>query len=110
MSQILKTYLSLFLLVISSLIFVCIISADVNVTSAREFHSTIVKEIEESNMSQSVIESCKENAQKLGYILNATKVVDDKNKTIAVELVLNYEYSIPIINVFSNHEIRAIAR
>lgn len=110
MSRIFKTFQSLFIMTIFVIIAIGIISADINVSSARKYHSVIIKEIEESNLSQSIIDSCKDNASELGYKLITTNIVNESNQVIAVDVVLEYNYSIQFLNVISNHEIRGIAR
>lgn len=110
MSQTFKIYLALFIFTIFTLIALGCISADTNVANARTYHNSVVKEIEESNMSQTVIDSCKSNASTLGYVVNTTNIVNDKNKVIAVEVELEYTYKISILNVLSPHTLRNVAR
>ena len=110
MSQTFKVYLTLFIFTVFTLIALGAISADTNVMNARAYHNSMIKEIEESNMSQTVIDSCKSNAATLGYVVKTTNIVDDKNKVIAVEVELDYTYKISILNVVSPHTLRSIAR
>ena len=67
MSQIIKVYLSLFMITVFVVLGVSLIGADTGVSNARAYHDSFVKQIEESNMSQTVIDSCKDNAASLGY-------------------------------------------
>ena len=71
MPQIIKTYLSVFLLAVMVLVGVSLIGADTGVSNARAYHDACVKQIEESNMSQSVIDSCKSNAATLGSVIKS---------------------------------------
>lgn len=110
LSQPFKTYLTIFLIAISCVICVGIIKANNDTTNAQRFHSNVVKEIEESNMSESVLNSCAVDAAHNNYTLQLNKITDIHGSTIMVEVVLNYKYSIPILNVLSDHQIINYAR
>lgn len=110
LAQPLKTYLTIFLIAISCLICVGIIKANNDTTNAQRFHQNVVKEIEESNMSDSVMSSCTTNATDNNYTLQLNKITDSQGATVMVEVVLDYKYSIPVLNVLSNHKIRNYAR
>ena len=87
MSQIIKVYMSLFMITVFVVLGVSLIGADTGVSNARAYHDSFVKQIEESNMSQTVIDSCKDNAASLGYTVTTNNITDEKNKLIAVEVV-----------------------
>ena len=55
------------MITIMVLLGISLIGADTGVSNARAYHDSCVKQIEESNMSQTVIDSCKDNAASLGY-------------------------------------------
>lgn len=110
MSQIIKTYLSVFLLAVMVLVGVSLIGADTGVSNARAYHDACVKQIEESNMSQSVIDSCKSNAATLGYTVTTNNITDDRNKVVAVEINTDYTYKVPILGISTTHSLRNIAR
>ena len=110
LSQPLKTYLTIFLIAICCLICVGVIKANNDTTNAQRFHQNVVKEIEESNMSDSVISACAVDAASNNYTLQMNKITDGQGETVMVEVILKYKYSIPVLNVLSNHEIRNYAR
>lgn len=110
MSQIIKVYLSIFMLAVMVLLGVSLIGADTGVSNARAYHDSCVKQIEESNMSQSVIDSCKNNAATLGYTVTTQNITDDRNKVIAVEVKTDYTYKVPILGISKTHSLRNIAR
>lgn len=110
MSQIIRVYLSLFMITVFVVLGVSLIGADTGVSNARAYHDSFVKQIEESNMSQTVIDSCKDNAASLGYTVTTNNITDEKNKVIAVEVVTDYSYKIPFLGIDKTHTLRNIAR
>ena len=110
MSQVFKTYLTLFLIFLGVFVMIGIITADINVSNARDYKNYVIDQMENSNLSDSAIEACKTNAKSYNYDLETKSVKDNTGKTIAVEVLLKYNYSIKLINVLSQHEIRGYAR
>lgn len=80
-------------------------------TNATEYKSSIIKQIENSNFNDSVIDSCIAQAEENGYTLTIEKIVTDEveNKQIA-EIVLSYTISIPVVDIEQTIETRGIAR
>jgi len=110
MSQVFKTYLTLFLIFLGVLILIGIITADIDVSNARDYKNYAIDQIENSNLSDSVIEACKANAKTYNYDLETKSIKDDGGKTITVEVLLKYNYSIKLVNVLRQHELRGYAR
>ena len=110
MSQVFKTYLTLFLIFLGLFIIIGIITADINISNSRDYKNYVIDQIENSNLSDSTIEACKANAKKYNYDLETKSIKDNTGKTIAVEVLLKYNYSIKLINVLREHEIRGYAR
>ena len=110
MSQVFKTYLTLFLIFLGVLILIGIITADIDVSNARDYKNYAIDQIENSNLSDSVIEACKTNAKTYNYDLETKSIKDEAGKTITVEVLLKYNYSIKLVNVLRQHELRGYAR
>lgn len=111
MSQVFKVYMSIFIILIGALVLFGIISADADTTAARNYHSNVINEIECSNFSDTVINTClSSSAEHENYTLTINKIPDSTGKIIAAEVVLNYKYSIPILNVFTDHKLIDYAR
>lgn len=81
-----------------------------NNQSAQNYHSAVIVELEESNMSDAVIADCIAKAEENGY----NSLVIDKKTGVSgnsyAKVTLNYDYSIPILNMFLQHEIVGYAR
>ena len=113
MSSIFKSYVSIILIIVAVLVFVGIITVTLDVQKARDFHGAVVNEIENSNHSSSVIEACKETAEKNGYELVVSSYVNNSDGlqySKITKVVLKYSYSISILDINSEKEIIGYAR
>ena len=84
--------------------------ADVDSSNARDYKNYVIDQMENSNLSESVIDACKTNAKAYNYNLETKSIKDDTGKTLAVEVLLKYNYSIKLVNVSREHELRGYAR
>lgn len=110
MGQVVKVYMGLFFLLLEALVGMGVVTAGVQTEAARNYHSDILEEISCSNFNEEVMEACIAQAQKVGYQVRIEPVVYDETANIQLASVtLNYEYAIPVLNLFSNHEIRGMA-
>ena len=110
MSQVFKTYLTLFLIFLGVLVLIGIITADIDVSNARDYKNYVIDQMENSNFSESVIKACEANAKTYNYNLETKSIKNDIGKIIAVEVLLKYNYSIILIDVLREHELRGYAR
>ncbi len=84
--------------------------ASLNSMNAQKFHSAVVSEIEASGFSPKTISECEKKAKENGYnSLNVTTLGSVKGNTYA-EVVLDYNYSIPLLNQVMDHQIIGYAR
>lgn len=77
MSQIMKGYLGVFLILILMMTSIGILSAFMMVVSAQDIHSNMIDELENSACAQNVLENCFEQAQKAGYELSVNLFYED---------------------------------
>ncbi len=113
MSSVIKSFLAIFLILIAMFSFAGVISVTIDVQNARDYHASVVNEIENSNHAQSVINACKDEATTNGYTLTVTEyssTSDDSPNTKISKVVLSYSYSIDFLNISSNKEIIGYAR
>ncbi len=110
MGQVLKTYLGLFFLLLMGLVGIGVVAAGM-AAAARSYHADVISEIECSNFNAGVISACKSQAKNKGYELAVANMVYDaeQNQQMA-EVILSYDYAIPVLNLVSGHEIRGFAR
>ncbi len=110
MGQVIKIYMGLFFLLLEALTGMGVVSAGVQTAAARDYHSDIMEEIVCSNFNEGVMDACVKQAEEEGYQVKLEPVIYDENANIQlVSVTLNYEYAIPVLNLFSNHEIRGMA-
>lgn len=111
MKQLIVTFFIVFLILLGVFSVTGIIKANLDSYDARKMHSDIISELENSNLSQSVVTNSIERAADAGYVLEITSVVDGAGKPLMAEVNLKYEYTIPFLGVKDNfHEIHGYAR
>ncbi len=113
MGTVIKSYLSVFLILVAVFTFGGIISVTIDVQNARDYHAAVINEIENSNHAQSVIDACIEEAESNGYELTVVSYPDDSvaayNSAI-VKVTLKYDYSINLLSIGAKKEIIGYAR
>lgn len=111
MGQVIKTYLGLFFLLLMGLVGIGVVTAGVQSAAARNYHADVISEIECSNFNAGVISACKQQAQDAGYGLEVKLMSHDaEGHTMTAEVILEYDYAIPILNLATEHEVRGFAR
>lgn len=123
MSQVFKTFMGVFFLVLLLLTGVGIISAQLDVTAALDYKADIVTELENSNYSPQVINACIEQAVENGYKLEirtfteggastiyASANASDTKDVVMAEIILTYPYRMVFLETFLEHQVRGYAR
>lgn len=111
MGQVIKSYLGLFFLLLMGLVGIGVVTAGVQSSAARSFHADVISEIECSNFNAGVVTACRQQAQEAGYGLEVkTMNYDDEGHVMTAEVILKYDYAIPVLNLVTDHEVRGFAR
>lgn len=123
MSQVFKTFMGVFFILMLLMLGMGIISAQIDVSDALDYKSDIIAELENSNYNPSVLNSCIRQAEENGYSLEiktyvpgGTSVVytapdaNDTTDVVMAEVVLTYPYTIQFLNSVTNHQVRGYAR
>ena len=81
MSTTIKTYVGIFILLLSVFTMAGVMSACIDANNARDFHASVVAEIENSNFAPSVINACKTQAANAGYelLIDESSIVKDED-------------------------------
>lgn len=103
-----EIYVSLILITIMALLSANFIASNNAAMNARDAQAAYVTEIENSDFAPSVIELCKNNAEKQGYKLEVNIVHLGESDT--AEVNLTYVYKVPLIGVESEHTISGFAK
>lgn len=121
MSQVIKAFTGVFSLMFLALLGSGIVSAQIDSASARDYKEAVVAEIENSRFCESVMNACIMQAREEGYELTMTVYQSGKEPIVVrdevkgeimaenvemVEVLLNYDYSIPFLNYMSRHSLR----
>lgn len=111
MKSAIEYFLSIIILTVAVFLLVSYNAASIDSSNARDFHASVVEEIEAANFSPLVIDACKEEAGKRGYTLEVSAPTGLKNNQKIAEVTLAYHYSVKLLNLVDNkHEIRGFAR
>jgi hypothetical protein len=113
MSTTIKTYVGIFILLLSVFSMAGVMSACIDANNARDFHASVMTEIEDSNFAPSVISACKTQAANTGYelLIDSNSVVKNEDgKTTLMEVILKYQYHVDFLGVVSTQQIRGFAR
>jgi hypothetical protein len=113
MSTIIKTYVGIFLLLLSVFSMTGVMSATIDANNARDFHAAVMAEIEDANFAPSVITACQKQAEESGYelLIDSDSIVrDEDGKPTLMEVILRYQYRIDLLKVFSTRQIRGFTR
>lgn len=111
MEQIIKTTMSIVIILIFTVLGLHLISSNIAAHEAVSFKSDVIKQIENSNYNENVIEQCKQQAISQGYTLEVNVMkYDDDNKFTMAEVIVHYEYNIPILNINNLHQTSGYAR
>lgn len=124
MSQVVRAFTGIFFLMLLTLLGSGIIGAQLESSYARDYKEAVVAELENSGLSTTVMNACMRQARENGYELTLwiyqtgkepvfldeeTEEVFLTEETEMVEVLLNYDYSIPFLGYLSKHSLRGYA-
>ncbi len=111
MGQIMKTYLGIFFLLVTGMVGIGVVTAGIQSANARNYHADVISEIECSNFNDAVISSCRQQAKEAGYeLVVKTMEYNPQEHTKMAEVILHYEYAIPVLNLVTDHQVRGFAK
>ena len=111
MKHIVGAFSMLLILMLNLLLCASVLAVSAKSAAAKEFKAAVVAEIENSNFNPKVIEACKEQAAACGYRLEVTTAVYDARQDICTaEVVLCYQYELPLLGIAGERITRGVAR
>lgn len=123
MSQVFKSFMGVFFILILLLFGMGIISAQMDVSHALDYKSDIVTELENSNYNSDVLNACIRQAADNGYVVQVRTYstggasvlytapnAADTTGVVMAEVTLTYPYTIGFLNSVTNHTVRGYAR
>lgn len=111
MKGVIPLFISVICIAIMAILGTGYITASINVSNARDYHASVINQVEASNFNQEIIESLYTDAADKGYELEPIIVTEiEKHKKVA-EVILNYNYTVGMLNITNQkHSIRGYAR
>lgn len=123
MSQVLKTFMGVFFMLLVLLLGTGVLSAQMDASNAISYKSDLVAELENSNYSPRVINGCIEQAIESGYEISiktykkggavqvyTSPCAGDTRDVVMAEVILTYPYRIGFLNSVTRHQVRGYAR
>lgn len=108
MKMIVEHFITFLLLLIFIWIGICYILQNIVYSSARQFHSSVVTQVENSYFDSGVIVDCESRAKKAGYELHVIQYGRGNRKDAKV--VLEFTYVIPIAGIEKKYQIEGYSR
>lgn len=104
-----ETMMGIIMIAFMAVLSTAYITASLNTRSAQNYHTAVISEIEAGDFAQVVLDSCRQNAKDNGYDnLDIQKMSGDNGSYAKV--TLTYQYTIPMLELFLEHEITGYAR
>ena len=110
MENIPKIYLDIVLIVIMVILSIAIIIQNKNASNAVSFKNDVVEELQCSHFSPNVIQACKDTGASLGYDTVITPISNGTGEVIMCEVVIKYNYIVPVVKTTIKQEVRGYAR
>lgn len=111
MKAIVEVFSGILLLMILTYAEINVSVATYSVECAENYRATVTAEIENSNFNPNVIDACKNEAVNMGYDLQiANCTYDEQHDIQTAEIVLTYDYRIPLFGIEETRSTRGIAR
>lgn len=118
MSQIMKAYMGIFLLLMLTAVSEGIFAGYLQVLSAQDMHASVIKEIENSHFYHEVVKECFEQAEEKGYQLEITMykkdgttqritsgetVLENAGEIMGAEVRMEFVYSNTFLQIHQPH-------
>ncbi len=105
-----ETMVGIVLIAFMAVLSIAYISASLNTQKAQAYHSAVITEIEASDYTEAVMRQCEEKALENGYQeLTIQPIVSAAGSKYA-KVTLKYHYTIPLLNLFLEHQITGYAK
>ena len=111
MKHIIGAFSTLTVLVLNLLLCAAVLTMSAETAAAKEYKAAVVAEIENSNFNPAVIAACQSQAAEKGYELEVTTGIYDEVRDVRMaEVLLKYQYEIPLLGISDQRVTRGVAR
>ena len=111
MKQIVEGFTAIIFLTLFAYAAIVIINAGSGAAAAKDYKADVIAEIENSNFNDNVIDACIAQADASGYKLQITNATFDQDNEIqTAEVILSYDYKMPLFGISVTKTTRGMAR
>ncbi len=110
MEKIINAFTTVLFYMLCALGGAALLTASAQTAAAKEYKSDVITEIENSDFNRAVIATCISQAQMEGYTLTVTPSANAEGETLSADVILSYDYKIPVFGIETRHATRGIAR
>jgi len=110
MGTIMKTTLSVVLMLLIAFTTISTISANNEAEAADAYLQQCSAELQVCNFNEIVFEKLKEEAEEFGYVLSMETITDNYGDVQYAVIKMKYSYSMPLFGLTSEHENTIISR
>ena len=118
MKNIISAFTTLFFYLLCVFGAAALLTASAQTAAAKEYKKApfmiadevVIAEIENSDFNRDVISSCISQAQSAGYTLTVTPSANADGETVSADVILSYDYKMPVFGIEKTHMTRGIAR
>ena len=110
MGLIMKTALSIVLMLLFSMVTISTIGANNQAEAVDSYMQQCSAELQVCNFNEEVFEELKKEAENFGYVLSMETVKDKYGDVQYAVIKMKYNYTMPLLDFKSEHETTTIAR
>lgn len=111
MKQIIEAFSAILLISLCAFASIAVLTVSSDIMAAKEYKADIIAEIENSDFNEHVINGCIQQAEDAGYQIQVnTSVYNAAENKKTAEVILTYEYEIPLLGIRDTKQTRGIAR
>ena len=105
-----ETMMGMIMIAFMAVLSAAYIMTSLNTQSAQNYHSAVVAEVEAGDFTDPVIRSCRQKALENGYTDLLVEPMTSVDSGKFAKVTLTYDYTLPVLNLFLEHQIVGYAR
>ena len=111
MKNIIEAFTAVLFIILFAFAGISVITASSSIMAAKEYKADVIAEIENSDFNENVINTCISQGADAGYLVEVTPCTYDENNNMrTAEVVVSYEYILPLFGISDTKSTRGIAR
>lgn len=111
MKNIIEAFTAVLFIIFFAFAGISVITASSSIMAAKEYKADVIAEIENSDFNENVINTCVSQGADAGYQVEVTPCTYDENNNMrTAEVVVSYEYKLPLFGISGTKSTRGIAR